>query len=285
MSYNLVDPTTGDLTLVAGRNAIDDGSISNSKVWSSQKTSGEIAEKVGKTDIVTTIDSTSTDSQVPSAKSVYDTTSNFRKTYTSIKQLGLTIGSETIEDIANSMEDQTRLIALIYETEHNVSIYPYRNGTLIVEKINIYRVNLRFCEDISSNVYVSTYHGAKGFTGWKKVCTTTVADVPVTYISPADTTTFVNFKENTLCNYRVINGICYVNLENISIAYSGKMARTGVYLPKNAYYQGGTFLTGAGDATPHAYVFILKDTGELCFDVKDANTILYGSFSYPVAEN
>ena len=45
MSYNLVDPTTGDLTLVAGRNAIDDGSVSNSKVWSSRKVSDELEKK------------------------------------------------------------------------------------------------------------------------------------------------------------------------------------------------------------------------------------------------
>ena len=44
MSYNLVDPTTGDLTRVAGRNAIDDETVSETSVWSSQKTSGKIAE-------------------------------------------------------------------------------------------------------------------------------------------------------------------------------------------------------------------------------------------------
>ena len=45
MSYNLVDPTTGDLTLVAGRNTIDNGSVSNSKVWSSKKVSDELEKK------------------------------------------------------------------------------------------------------------------------------------------------------------------------------------------------------------------------------------------------
>ena len=109
---------------------------------------------------------------------LHDTTSNFLKTYTSIEQLGLTIGSETIEDIVNSMEDKTRLITLIFELDNNVSIYPYRNGTLSVEKINIYRVHLKFFEDVSSNVYVSTYHGEKGFTGWRRLCTTSVEDVP-----------------------------------------------------------------------------------------------------------
>ena len=70
MSYNLVDPTTGDLTLVAGRNAIDDETVSETSVWSSQKTSGKIAEKVGKTDIATTIDDTVTDKQIASARAV-----------------------------------------------------------------------------------------------------------------------------------------------------------------------------------------------------------------------
>lgn len=118
---------------------------------------------------------------------------------------------------------------------------------------------------------------------WRKVCTTSVADVPVTNIAPANTTTFINFAGNPNCNYRVKNGVCYVDLEGISIAYSGELVRTGVYLPKSSNYQGGTFLSGGGDATPHAYVFALRDTGELCFDVKDVNTALYGSFSYPVA--
>ena len=115
--------------------------------------------------------------------------------------------------------------------------------------------------------------------------TTTVKDVPVTNIAPADTTTFVNFANNPLCNYCVRNGVCYVDLEGISIARSGGSVATGVYLPKGASYQGGTFLTGGGDATPHAYVFVNKYSGQLCFDVKDSNTTLYGSFSYPVAES
>ena len=51
---------------------ISDNETVEDKTWSSQKTSSKIAEKVDKTDITTTIDSTSTDTQVPSAKSVND---------------------------------------------------------------------------------------------------------------------------------------------------------------------------------------------------------------------
>ena len=119
---------------------------------------------------------------------------------------------------------------------------------------------------------------------WRKVCTTSVADVPKTNIAPADETTFIDFKGNGNCNYCVRNGVCYVTLWDVKIATTGTV-RTGVFLPKCAGVRVGSFMTGNGDATPHAYVYILSDTGELFFDVKDANTTLYGPFSYPVAEN
>ena len=106
--------------------------------------------------------------------------------------------------------------------------------------------------------------------------------VPPTNIAPADTTTFVNFKDNPNCNYCVRNGICYVVIWGSRITSTGTII-TDVVLPKCANSYGG-FLTGNGDATPHAYVFVSSNNSELCFDVKDANIDLYGNFSYPVAE-
>ena len=108
--------------------------------------------------------------------------------------------------------------------------------------------------------------------------------VPVTNIAPADETTFVNFKGNPNCNYCVKNGVCYVSLFNIKITSVVKTT-TGVILPKCLNGMVGTFLTGNGDVTPHAYVHVIPGTGELAFDVKDANTNLFGSFSYPVAKS
>ena len=119
---------------------------------------------------------------------------------------------------------------------------------------------------------------------WQKLCTTSVADVPVTNIVPADKTTFVNFEGNTSCNYCVRNGICYVSLWGVQVASTGNTIKTNVFLPRVANVRVGTLMTGSGDATCHALAFVL-DNGELCFDVKDANISLYGSFSYPVAES
>ena len=46
MSYNLVDPTTGDLTRVAGGNNINDETTSTSTTWSSEKINDSLGEKV-----------------------------------------------------------------------------------------------------------------------------------------------------------------------------------------------------------------------------------------------
>ena len=211
-------------------------------------------------------------------------TTNFIKTYTSLTQIGLTDGSETIEDIAKNMKDFTKLIINVEGNFSNVPIYPYQNGTLIVERVNLYRVHFKFCKDSSTEVYVGTYNVLSGFTGWTRLCTTSVADVPKTNIAPADETTFIDFKGNGNCNYCVRNGVCYVTLWDVKIATTGTV-KTGVFLPKCAGVRAGSFMTGNGDATPHAYVYILSDTGELLFDVKDANTTLYGPFSYPVSES
>ena len=119
---------------------------------------------------------------------------------------------------------------------------------------------------------------------WKKLCSTSAKDVPVTNIAPSDTTTFINFKGNSNCNYCVKNGICYVSLWGVKIASTGGTIKPGVILPKSANNRAGALMTGTGDATEHAFAFII-DTGELCFDVKDANIPLYCSFSYPVSES
>ena len=108
--------------------------------------------------------------------------------------------------------------------------------------------------------------------------------VPPTNIAPADETKFVSFKGNQRCNYCVKNGVCYVSLFNIKVTSTGKTT-TGVFLPKCLNGMAGTFLTGNGDVTPHAYVHVIPATGELSIDVKDANVNLFGSFSYPVAES
>ena len=120
---------------------------------------------------------------------------------------------------------------------------------------------------------------------WRKVCTTSVADVPKTNIAPVDEEKFIDFKGNSLTNYCVNNGICYVSIWGVKVSVTGRTV-TGVILPKpKTGFFGGACLIGGGDADTHAYAHIIPETGELKINVKDANTALYGSFSYPVAES
>ena len=218
------------------------------------------------------------------------TTDSTLKTYTSIEQLGLTIGSETIEDIANNMEDRTRLITLIFESDNNVSIYPYRNGTLIVEKINIYRVNLKFYEDISNNVYVGTYHGEKGFTGWKRLCATSVADVPITYINAFEDETYVKPTNTNLCSYYVSNGNCIISIELFCLSTSTNFTQiiSGLPKPKTTLYANAIDRTMNSNSGARG-LFQLTRNGDLNItcDYGDTSVVtsryFYVSFSYSVA--
>ena len=122
------------------------------------------------------------------------------------------------------------------------------------------------------------------WTSWQRVCITSVADVAKTNITPSDETIFIGFKNNEGSNYYVQNGICYVTLWNVKISQTGNTIRTGLTLPVPKGTRAGTLMTGNGDATPHAFAYVAP-SGELNFDVKDANVMLYGSFSYLVAES
>ena len=56
MSYNLVDPTTGDLTRVAGGNNINDETTSTSTTWSSEKINDSLDSKADKNAALTSLE-------------------------------------------------------------------------------------------------------------------------------------------------------------------------------------------------------------------------------------
>ena len=218
--------------------------------------------------ITQTINASSTDTQVASAKAVYDTTSKFLKTYTSIEQLGLTSGSETIEDIAKNMGSFTRLITII---EGGISIYPYMNGTLIVEKLNPYRVHFKFCKDEAPAVYVGNYHAISGFSGWKRLYATSVADSSGTVTLPEGVTGSIS--------YKVINGVCYVSIRGLADGLTGLEVVNFTGLPKADVYI-SISIENSGN-----YAGTIYSVDGVTFYVhKSVSGGGYGSFSYPVAE-
>ena len=56
MSYNLVDPTTGDLTRVAGGNSINDETTSTSTTWSSEKINDSLGDKADKNAVLNSLE-------------------------------------------------------------------------------------------------------------------------------------------------------------------------------------------------------------------------------------
>ena len=269
------DVIVADLTTTSGSTTLSTAGLQTEL---DKKANHDVVVKTA--DIATTIDSTSTDDTVPSTKAVYNTTSKFLKTYTSIEQLGLTNGSETIEDIANSMEGFTRLIAVIERP--NISIYPHYNGTLIVEKLNPYRVHFKFCIDELPVVYVGTYHAISGFSGWKRLCATSVADVPLTTVS-LDSSKFLNGH----FNYEVKNGICYVyinalNAKTTFVGYdispspmpkpSGGLVTAPIVCDYNGATIGLFYIDANYNSRPRCHIFTASLNG-------------YVTFSYTVAES
>ena len=269
------DVIVADLTTTSGSTTLSTAGLQTEL---DKKANNDVVVKTA--DIATTIDSTSTDDTVPSTKAVYNTTSKFLKTYTSIEQLGLTNGSETIEDIANSMEGFTRLIAVIERP--NISIYPHYNGTLIVEKLNPYRVHFKFCIDELPVVYVGTYHAISGFSGWKRLCATSVADVPLTTVS-LDSSKFLNGH----FNYEVKNGICYVyinalNAKTTFVGYdispspmpkpSGGLVTAPIVCDYNGATIGLFYIDANYNSRPRCHIFTASLNG-------------YVTFSYTVAES
>ena len=119
-------------------------------------------------------------------------------------------------------------------------------------------------------------------TGWKKVCTTSVEDVPVTGLTWADTTHFeVSF---TGLNYQVKNGVCFVNIDMTCNS------------PINEGYKLPITLPTPNTEYVHHRVSSFQQRSSITIAVGNSGTdvIAYGglkgdrylgTFSYPVAES
>lgn len=126
----------------------------------------------GDVDIVTTLDSTNTDTQVPSAKVVYDNVKDNRvKTYTDITQLGLTTPTTT-SDVFNAMPDNSMFMYKVSTT--SFTDVP-TSGILMIHKRNKdgFHIELKRSFSISAtrnDVFIAKLKGRDG-TGlvWNKL--------------------------------------------------------------------------------------------------------------------
>ena len=119
-------------------------------------------------------------------------------------------------------------------------------------------------------------------TGWKKVCTTSVADVPKTTLT-LDTNVF----SSGTVYYEVRNGICFVSIIKLIPKNSGVNLPISTSLPKSNCYILQPLNVGNVDTIPTQPIAARIGEGETTLYIHSINNTrsMYGSFSYPVAES
>ena len=186
--------------------------------------------------ITTTINSSSTDTQVPSAKSVYDKLIVNKVTdYFVIVANNASLSKYGVDDITtlasllsltSKLENNSRLTIQINnafkQTFYDHGIIPVNvSGLLVITQLYTRGQAVYITE--SCQTYVNATGDAKKmeWAGWKRLCATTVADVPLTNVTITDE----NVDMSTgYIRYRVKNGICFVSIYNVKFTQTGQQS-------------------------------------------------------------
>ena len=247
----------------------------------------ELDKKVDKSSITTTIDYSSTDAQVPSAKSIY---------YNCIE--GIEINQTTIDTYGTEILKYPLGIWRIKSDTlaSKFTDLPVKNsGRIEITSIDAdtnknpwnsswsYRV-YNFEAYVGSNYIRKIISGntigvLEKDIGWQRLCTTRVNDVPLTKIK------LNNGFTGTAVNYEVKNGVCYVTFDAFKSEKTGQdLIVSNISLPKPS----------TGIVTSEIYfdraeekigmVYILSNTdNRLKMHCYRANKNGWCTFSYPVA--
>lgn len=242
--------------------------------------------------ITDTINSSSTASQIPNAKAVFDECKQGRLIDQSVIN---TYGTEMLKyplgrwyinlnTIAVQFTDRPCDEAGILEI---ASIHPNGDPWAYAYMYRMYKYTAiigegTYLRDIDSG---SIAGSIQTDTGWKKVCTTKVADVPWTSITPTSI-----LKRGTIV-YRVKHGICYVVMDNIcssSMSTNNQIIATGLPKPEDgisgAWYQLGSNVDSTAGPIQNLLIRLTNE-GNINNYYGTNEVSYYGSFSYPVKES
>ena len=212
-------------------------------------------------DIVTTIGSSSTDKQVPSAKAVYD---KYKGTIYNNEDLNLITETGLYVCIGGDTYGETYHFPVL----DNGYLY-HANFPAEGYCTQIFIPNGVWGGDLSQ--YIRRQKGGT-WTNWVRNCNTTVADSSGTVTLPDGITGVIS--------YKVVNGICYVSIQGLADGLTGTQVCTFTGLPKaDIYINIGIEYLGNRVGT------IYTDDGVTFYVHKTTTNSGYGSFSYPVAES
>ena len=137
---------------------------------------------VKKDSIVTTLDDTVTDEEIPSAKVVYDKLSDLPKCYTTLDELGLTADA-TVEDVVNALKNGESFLAPVNTFTNYETIFPNKvpsdqwNKIHIIKGTSLPNSHIRCFSQSGACEYLANVNNTN-VVGWN--------DVSGTYIDISD---------------------------------------------------------------------------------------------------
>ena len=210
--------------------------------------------------ITQTINASSTETQVPSAKAVNTLLNN------KVNKMAM-LTSQNIDDLVN--EGSYYIIA--------ATNAPDAYGWVDVLANNDYTIQL-FYPSITTNCEMYIRRRRECTWGkWQRVCTTSVANVPETKLTTNSWVTGSIF-------YTVKNGICFVRVDGLTSATMSTHSQIIVSgLPKPMY--NGVWYNIAANLGSYGSLLVKLNDENLINYIGNDNVPYYGSFSYPVRES
>lgn len=254
------DDVVTDMTTTSGTTVL---STSGLKTELDKKANDD--EVVKTADIATSIDSTSTDTQVPSAKATWDS-------------LYKICDTQVLVDANNPTSKICMADLTTLNTPSKEGITSAESSLIISIEGRDYwngQISITMAEP---EVYVRSVREVDTWTKWRKLCTTSVEDVPVTTLT-------VNSWASGTITYCVRNGICFVHVTAlISNTMSTTNQELASGLPKPLFAD--KWYSVASNTPTQGSLFVHLDVnGKLTNHVGIDNSYYFGSFSYVVAES
>ena len=281
MDTKLNDKANKTEVLLADKVLVSAGSETHDNIYSAKLTKTELDKKanddevVKKTDIATSISSTSTNDKVVGAKAVHDSLAN---------KLDKTVILTTADEV-NSFDREYQSFIIEPSVAEAVGLPKAPDSTWFCINLSHFK-GFKYPSQIAFEyagieriMYRTAHNGV--WHNWRKLCTTSVPDAPTVIKSIASD----EIVSGTL-QYTVINGICHLSLLNLTFASKGivlKMLPDDT-VPRCAINECWSPITDTNGGTFNALIRVSMQGGLGHYKLSDTSKAYSGYFSYPVAE-
>lgn len=210
------------------------------------------------------------------------------KTYTVLNQIGLSTGC-TMSDILNALTDYSQItLNSSYIATSDRPLNSPSDELIIITRLWHSRISIvstdrkgKMCTGLTS------YNGTTvTFDGWRRLCTTTIANVSQTAITFNDTTNYKPESNHADYGYKILNGICYVQaLIRAITPLDSPMAICNLPKPANSVRGITPSWTNLDPAVLGMRYGVYSDDSTFRIWSGTTGNVYMINFSYPVAES